>query len=713
MLRFILFYMIVFMFPFVSFAQRAYKKQGDIYFDAGKYSDALDAYSKHKKIDKEAETLIKRGIANYYTGFPDACISDMAGANILKSKDPRQYQYTGMAYMAKQDYVQAARFFKTHLNVVKPNSQEWFESINQIKRCGYAQNQKYGAQLAFVENLGPNVNSIYEDFAPVQSPTKQGRYYFSSAREDATGGMRDPKGLVDEVRGKYSSDMYLVDLKDGNWSSVLPFEQLLNSPKHDILQDFSPDGSIIYYIKSSDLVHGTLYSDTFSIDRDPTKLTLEAQLPMDASNGDKDLFIFNDSLILFSSNRSGGYGGYDIYYSIRQNNAWELPVNLGPSINSGSNEDHPFLTKSGTKLYFSSDRLTSLGGYDIFAASHNTKSEWSDVKNLGLPINSSGDDLGFELSADGSNALFSSNRIESIGGHDLYMAYFKEQELEQLAFVEIPPFIPSLLNDSLASEPIVIETPKAEVLPVRDFVSRSLYFKDNDDVLNPINLNLIKKVSDLMIIYPEISITLTSHYIYESKNETDLYFSIKRAEKVAEKLILSGISPHRITLFGCGANFPVATPVINGIASSLANKVNKRIDINVVSDPSLNLRVLNDNPSVAEQYRDTLWDTFIENNNGITFRVKFSKVSQMLKSDILNLRNDVIIEKRANDGLYTYTAGNFSSYNDARLLKNEMIRKNMTEATVVPYLKGVSIDKAKANNLATDYPELSTYLKFE
>jgi tetratricopeptide (TPR) repeat protein len=713
MLRFILLCIVFYLWPNVHYAQRAYRKQGDIYFDAAKYRDALNAYNKHKKIGKEAKTLLKRGMANYYAGFPDACISDMVAVNSLKSTDPRQYQFTALAYMAKKEYDQAARFFKTHLNVVKPNSAEWFNSINEIKRCGFAQNQKYAPQLAFVENLGLNVNSVFDDIAPVQSPTKQGRYYFSSNRDGSTGGLRDQKGLTDEVKGKSSADMYLVDLRDGNWSSVLPFEQLLNSPKHDILQDFSPDGTIIYYIKSSDLLRGTLYSDTFSIDRDPTQVAQPAPLPLDTESGDKDLFVFNDSLILFSSRRTGGFGGYDIYYSARKNGLWETPINLGPSINSPSNEDHPFLTKSGNKLYFSSDRLTSLGGYDIFSATHSSNSDWSDVKNLGLPINSPGDDLGFELSADGTTAIFSSNRIESIGEHDLFMAYLKEQELAQLDFVETPPFMPNSINGALVSVPISDVVPKVEVLPVRDFVCRSLYFKDNEDVLDPININLVKQVSDLMIIYPEISVTLTSHYIYETKNETDLYFSIKRAEKVAEKLILSGISPHRILLFGCGANFPVATPMINGIPSSLANKVNKRIDINIISDPTLNLRVLSDNPSVAKQYRDTLWDTFVERNMGVTFRVKFSKVSQMLKSEIINLRNDVIIEKKGTDAMYTYTAGNFSSYNEARLLKNELIRNNMTEVVVIPYFKGIAVDNVKAANIANEHPELSMYLKFE
>lgn len=713
MLRCIPLFIIVFyILPNENCAQRVYRKQGDIYFEVGKYREALDSYNSHKKIGKDPETLIKRGIANYYLGYPDACISDMAIVNSLKSSDPRQYLFTGLSYMAKQEYLQAARFFKSHVNVVEPNSEEWQRSVNEIKRCGYALNQKYAPQLAFVENLGPNVNSVYDDFAPVQSPTKQGRYYFSSTRDGAMGGLRNSNGLEDDVRGKYYADMFLVDLKDGNWSSVLPFEQLLNTPKHDILQDFSPDGSIIYFIKSLDLISGVLYSDTFNIDMDPTKLPLPAPLPMEVDKGDRDLFVFNDSLIFFTSNREGGYGGNDIYFSIRQNNKWKTPVNMGPDINTEADECNPFLTKSGTKLYFSSDKINSLGGFDIYSAIYQANIGWTENVNLGLPINSPGDDLGIELSADGSNALFSSNRFGSLGGHDLYIAYFKDQELEQLAFVDFPFFTLSQTSDSIIEETVTGYN-KVETLSPRDFVSKSLYFKDDDDVMNQTNLNLIKKLTDLMIIYPEISLTLTSHYIYEGKNETDLYFSIKRAEKVAEKLIASGVSAHRIHLFGCGANFPVATPMINGIPSSLANKLNKRIDVDIISNPSLNLRVLRENPSVAEQYRDKLWDNFVEKNKGVTFRVRFSKVSQMLKNEVLNLRNDVIMEKKANEDLYAYTMGNFTGYNEARLLKNELIRKNMTEATIIPYYKGVFIDDDKVKALIDEFPELSMYLKFE
>lgn len=700
--------------PNYTIAQKALKKQGITYFEAGKYIDALAALEGYKKTAKEPDLLIKRGLCYYYTNQPEACIRDMAAADKLKSLDNRRYKYAAMAYFAKGEYIESANFYKTYLNQIKSGSDEWKEVVQEIKKCGNAKNLKYVTQLGFVENLGPNVNSQYDDFCPVQSPTQQGRYYFSSAREGTIGGLRNEKGLLDEVTGKFSSDMFLVDLKDGNWSSVLPFEQLLNTPKNDILQDFSSDGTIIYFVKTADMKYGTLYTDTFNLDRDPTKLPVAAQMPFMSENGDKDLFVFSDSLIFFSAIKPEGYGGYDLYYANKKLDDWQTPVNMGSHINTADDETGPFITKNGWRLFFSSNRPQTLGGFDIFSATYNVQDTWSTPINMGLPINSPRNDLNFELSSDGMSALFDSDRIESIGGKDIFIVYFKEQILDQLSYVDVPLFVHSddiFLSDTTAKveTPIVVK----DVLPARDFISRGLYFRNDDDVLNATNMAQIKNIADLMIIYPDIKVALTSHAISEGRPDFDIYFSIKRAEKIANILIGKGISPHRIHMLGCGANYPVAMPMINGIPSTLAEKTNNRIDVDIITQPHLNIKVMNDQPMVADQYRDVPWDQFVERNKGLTFRVQFAKVSQMLKSEILSNNKDIIIEKSANEDQYIYTMGNVLTYNEARLLKGELIRNNMPDAIVVPYIGGQKIDRIKALSMQVTYPELEAYLKLE
>jgi outer membrane protein OmpA-like peptidoglycan-associated protein len=705
------------MYPQVFLAQKALRKQGDIYFESGKYREALAAYKAYKKTEKTPKLLIKRGLCYLYTNHPDACIADMAAAHKLKSLDHTRFKYSGMAYFAKKEYTEAAKFYKTYLNTLKPGTEEWHKIVKEIKRCGYSKNYMFWQNLAFIENLGSKVNTIHDEFGPVQSPTKPGRYYFSSARAGTIGGLRDKKGLSDVLKGTYSSDMFMVDLKDGNWGSVMPFEQLINTPKHDILQDFSQDGAIIYYIKSSDLNIGTLYTDTFNIDRDPTKLPDRADLPLKAERGDKDLFVFSDSLIIFSSKMDGGYGGYDLYYASKKANNWQEPINLGAGTNTDSDEIAPFLIKNGETLFFSSDRTETLGGFDIFVSTYNSNKGWENIKNLGIPINSPGNDVDFELSFDGISALFASDRVDAYGGKDLYIAYFKDQILGHLAYVEVPDFMDMqhnlLLDDTTKLEVVqqnqIIKDPGKS----RDFVSKPLYFSKNEDVLNKTNLNQIAKIAELMVIFPDIKVLLTSHFISEGRTEFDLYFSMKRAEKVADELIKSGINGQRILLYGCGAGLPLASPTINGIPSTLADKINRRIDVNIINGANEDVRVLYDIPVVASQYRDTLWDNFNEKNKGVTFRVSFSKVSQMLKSDVLGWNLENIMEKMANEEQYTYTMGNFVKYDEAKMLKARLIKNGFEQVMILPYFEGFPIDNVKMMTLLKDYPQLEIYQKAE
>ncbi len=703
--------------PYVVFSQKSQLKQGDIYFEAGKYAEAIQSYNNYKNINKKPDALIKRGFAYLKTNNPDACIADMASAHTLKSLDVKRFKYSAQAYFAKGDYQEAARFYKTYLNTLKSNDADWESTVNEIKRCGYAKNKKYSAQLAFVENLGGNVNTVFDEIAPKQSPTKVGRYYFSSARSESTGGLRDKNGLADVIKGTYCADMYYVDLQEGNWSTVLPMDALLNSPKEDILQDFSVDGSIIYYLKRTGQGASSLYTDTFKLEKNIEILPISVSLGhFNPENGDRDLHFFNDSLMIFSSARAGGYGKYDLYYSVYQNGFWHDVNNFGPEVNTPEDEVSPYLLKNGTTLFFSSDRLETLGGFDIFRAEY-TSGTWQ-VSNLFAPINSPMDDREMEISADGNSAVFSSNRLASKGGFDIYIAYFKEQLFGQMNFVEMPGFVLGhnelfAINDSLSTKEVVQENKPVDItpLPEKEFVTGPLYFQGDEDVLNNQNLNSIRRIADLMLVYPEARLLLQSHYIAEGRIETDLYFSIKRAEKIADQLAKFGISPKRIVLQGMGSNFPLAAPVINGINSTLAEKINKRIDIDFIKDGRAPIKVLYDKPTVAEQFRDTKWDIFNDQNQGVTFRIKFAQVVQMLKSDVLGVLPDIIMEKTAGDSNYSYTSGNYLTLADAEGMLEKMQKFNLIDAEIIPYFQGRLCDPSETDKLISVYPEYKLWIE--
>ena len=125
----------------------------------------------------------------------------------------------------------------------------------------------------------------------------------------------------------------------------------------------------------------------------------------------------NDEILYFVSNREGGRGGYDIWYSIfmSKKNEWREPKNCGNKVNSAGDEISPYYDAVTRTLYFSSNGLASMGEFDVFK-SNGEMSKWTPAENMGYPINSPYDDYYFALSPDGKKAFFATNRVGTMTG---------------------------------------------------------------------------------------------------------------------------------------------------------------------------------------------------------------------------------------------------------------------------------------------------------
>lgn len=125
--------------------------------------------------------------------------------------------------------------------------------------------------------------------------------------------------------------------------------------------------------------------------------------------------------LYFSSDKKGGIGDKDIWKSeLQADGVWGKAINLGSAINTKGEEKSPFIHTDSQTLYYSSNGLFGLGGYDIFYSKMNLDKTWTTPKNIGYPINTEGDDVGFIVSTNGSKAYFSSNRIKGVGGWDIF-----------------------------------------------------------------------------------------------------------------------------------------------------------------------------------------------------------------------------------------------------------------------------------------------------
>ena len=151
------------------------------------------------------------------------------------------------------------------------------------------------------------------------------------------------------------------------------------------------------------------------------KLRLRKITELSALNSDEGsttqayIFSINSALLMvFASNRPGGFGGYDLYFSFLSNKGWTEPKLLPDNVNTIGNEISPYY--DGSNLYFSSDYHPNLGGYDIFTTKTSEFIAFGAIENLGTPFNSVANDLYFKLNTENNNGYLSSNRKGSVVG---------------------------------------------------------------------------------------------------------------------------------------------------------------------------------------------------------------------------------------------------------------------------------------------------------
>lgn len=120
--------------------------------------------------------------------------------------------------------------------------------------------------------------------------------------------------------------------------------------------------------------------------------------------------------LYFTSNRPGGYGGYDLYYADKlEDGSFGVPVNLGPKINTFFDERTAYFNIENNLLFFASEGYLGFGGLDMFSSHYNADNEtYGQVENLLKPVNSSYDDYGLHISPNGQFGAIASNRDSSL-----------------------------------------------------------------------------------------------------------------------------------------------------------------------------------------------------------------------------------------------------------------------------------------------------------
>jgi Tol biopolymer transport system component len=283
----------------------------------------------------------------------------------------------------------------------------------------------YPADLPFIfgtpTNLGPTVNSLYGDSGPSISADGLSLFFHSNR----------PGGSGDW-------DLWVATRKtpDDEWSEPVNLGPKMNSRAFDACPCISADGLSLFF--TSRRLDGQGGEDLWEARRktpdDPWGAPVNIGPVVNSPYDERGPSISSDGLSLyFGSNRPDSLGVIDLWVSTRKSvsDPWSAPVNLGPKVNGpDSSEFHPSISSDGLMLFFSSSRggvasgrMEGFGGAgDLCVAMRpSTSASWSEVENLGPPVNSVFRELGPSISADGRTLYFvSSLRPDGDGSYDLW-----------------------------------------------------------------------------------------------------------------------------------------------------------------------------------------------------------------------------------------------------------------------------------------------------
>jgi outer membrane protein OmpA-like peptidoglycan-associated protein/tetratricopeptide (TPR) repeat protein len=611
---------------------------GDCHKNYGKkaekvYSDGISAYKKGnyteamicmKNAVKEEPEFVDAyyvlGLVNFKrtnSNFKEARKNFLKVLSLCPDYDIETYYYLGEIAYGDEEYDTTIVYLNKYLaDVDKIKSDKLYDRAEKLLKYSKFYLQMIDHPVPFEPKVVEGISTFQDEYLPILSPDNQMALYTRNEKLPP-----DRNTLIQSERYK-ETFMYSELQPDGNFSEGTEMPPPFNTKGNQGGATLTIDNNTIFYTVCQNNRDNTyrncdlFFSEQVNGEWTPIKsvgdkvnspLTWEAQ-PSISSDG---------RTLYFISDRPGGLGGYDIYKTIKSTDGtWSAPINLGPVINSGGNEKSPFIHPDGKTLYFSSDGWLGMGGYDIFYSRLKDDSTWSKPVNLGYPINSTEDDVGFFVSTDGARGFFASNKYQGKGGWDLYsFDLYPEARPEKIMFLK------GTIKAESEEEPVKakillknVETKKTSEIPMdtmtgkyvtvapfdndyimtvkkEGYVYETRYISHRDSIystpakldveIQPIELNKSYRINDIYFSFnsyelnaesklvldqlieflsdnQNISIEIQGHTDNIGNDADNLRLSENRAKSVYNYLINSGIKPERLTYKGFGKTVPVA-----------------------------------------------------------------------------------------------------------------------------------------------------------
>ena len=585
-------------------AQNNSTKKADRLFDRFEFVKAAEEYLKLANDEANDYYVISRLADSYYNIFDTKNAEKWFEKIVEENNIEIIYKYTQM--LKANGKYKESNIWMTKFSEMKPYDSRavaFRNTPNYIDKI-VEKGKKFN-----IQNL--SINSEYSDFGSTMFNNK---LYFISSEEP--GFLEKPYSWSNEgFLNIYSS--YINE--NGSYLERVEFDDL-NSKYHEGVITFMADGNTAYftresyfekeYEKSED--SKTKYSQLYiyrASKQNGKWSSIESLKINDQNYSNKNPMIGpKGEYLYFSSNMPGGYGQYDIYKAkINEDGSIGDPLNLGQKINTEGQEGFPFMSEDKI-IYFSSDGHLGLGGLDVFY-SKNIDAKWSNVRNVGIPVNSGADDFAFMINGD--DGYISSNRPGGVGKDDIYaikkimplcdilfatnIIDSKTKEPISSATTSISDNTGIIDNTKITSEkglaefmlecedeiqlmvsktgyeskmldlkfsdidPPVLDVylnPIEEIIVEEKIILNPIYFDfDKSNITNKAAFELDKLVA-IMEKYPDMIIKAESHTDSRGPASYNKGLSDRRAKSTAQYVISKGISEERISGVGKGEEEP-------------------------------------------------------------------------------------------------------------------------------------------------------------
>jgi len=382
-----------------------------IYKNLG-YQEYADLETNGDVSEEEMDNELKLKIANSYLKNADYENAEFWYAkSIDQNSSAKNVLNYAQCLLANGRCMDAVKWFENYKSKTTDNT---YSAIEFIANCDEIK-EFTKHDLVTVNNL-ESLNTPNLDFSPIAVDNNKS-IIFTSSRSNA-------KIKKDKWTNDNFTDLFYASKNDKGFGEPQLLKGDVNYKYHDGAATSDKTSKYLYFTRnnySGKTANGTVDLKIYEAQENGKMNYINAkELPFNSDEfaSCHPSLSTDGKTLYFSSDRPGGYGGMDIYFSTKTGETWSTPVNLGSKVNSAGNEIFPFINSQGI-IIFSSNGHAGMGGLDLYAAKKENNL-WNEVVNCGAPFNTNKDDFGFFMEHNNKSGYVSSNRVGGLGKDDIY-----------------------------------------------------------------------------------------------------------------------------------------------------------------------------------------------------------------------------------------------------------------------------------------------------